>query len=804
MTFRNHNSPSRLRELAAIATLTFSALTRLAADAEPAGVLAARLPLLGQLPLRFEPRETDGGPIRFISRGPAYHLAISPTETLVSLRRLNSPGTRVRRPEAGEPRAASMSYRNLRLEFVGADPSARVTGEGELPGLANYFIGHDPARWRTGVPTFARVRVTGLYPGISLLHYGNQRWLEYDFEVSPGADPEAIAIRFSGADQVRVDARGDLVLTLGADEIRHPKPLIHQTVRGTRREISGGYRLTEQNTVKFQIGDYDPRLPLVIDPVLSYAKLLGGSGADVLWAVAIAPDGSVCVAGETMSAQMATAGAFQTNLAGTTALHGDALVARVNNDFTAFLYTTYLGGGTDDAALALAVDGAGNAIVTGYSDSTNFPTQSALFTNLAGVLNPLGRFPHDAFITKIGPYGSNLVFSTFMGGGEVDQGIGIAIDAATNIFVAGYTLSTNFPTTNAAFAGYGGNGDAFALKLDPAGASLLYSMYLGGTNLDVGDDVAADAAGNAFVIGYTASTNFPVTNAVQSLLNNTTNFSFGYDAFATKIPPGGGAPVYSTFLGGANNDFGFRLALDAAGAVHVTGSTRSGDFPRTATNLNAVVVTNSLAEDAFVLRLSAAGTNLDYSAVLGGDGKDEGWDVAVDAAGRACVIGATTSLNFPTNGLFGSLRGTNSGFSDAFVAQLDTNGAALVFSGYLGGGGSDLGYGIALDAAGNACLVGETASTDFPSAPVGAVLSGPKDAFIAKIAADPALAIATAGTNAQVSWPAFSPEFTLQSSSGLSSGGWTGVAVPVIVTNGRHTVTLPATNAQQFFRLRNP
>jgi len=456
------------------------------------------------------------------------------------------------------------------------------------------------------------------------------------------------------------------------------------------------------------------------------------------------------------------------------------------------------------------VDGAGSVYLTGFTDSTNFPLKSAIYTNLGGSPYPgLTIHPTDAFVARLDFSGSNLVYSTYLGGNGIDVGRGMAIDPAGNAYVAGYTESTNFPTTSGAWStNYGGLGDAFAAKINPAGTTLVYSTYLGGTNQDVGNDIAVGAGGEAYVAGYTSSANFPIapTNAAQRLLNNATNASTASDAFITRLAPAGDALVYSTFLGGTNNDFGYRLTLDGDANVYVTGSSGSGDFPSTSTNFPSAVVTNSLLRDVFVTKLAATGTNWIYSLLFGGEGTDEGWDLVVDAARNAHIIGATASANFPTTNTSGFWRAVNSGGTDVFVAELDSLGTSFVRSGYLGGRGEDLGYGIDVDATGNIYLAGETTSSDFPAFfAYQPTFKGVKDAFLAKIVSEPTLTTAQSDGNLILAWRAFAPEFRLVANPDVANPfGWTYVNATPVLTNGWYSITLGATNSILFFRLFLP
>ena len=320
----------------------------------------------GGMPLYFEAnRGQAGASVQFLARGRDSQFLISPAEAQIVLCKA-----------AAEPAT-------VRMQFIGANPQAQIRGDAALSGKINYLTGNDPAQWHTGVPTFAKVRVDGIYPGIGLVYYGNQQQLEYDFEVAPGANPDAVRIHFTGPDKIAVNAQGELVLTLNGSEIRQPKPVMYQMVNGARREISGGYRLVDAHNLAFDVGSYDPGLPLVIDPILSYSTYFGGNMGETAWSVKVdTNDGSIYIAGQTFSTQFTNwpvpPGAYQTNFNGGT-LSGDAFVAKFDSLGTNLIYFTYLGGSADDFAVDLAVDGAGHAYVTGFTDSTNFPIlESAL------------------------------------------------------------------------------------------------------------------------------------------------------------------------------------------------------------------------------------------------------------------------------------------------------------------------------------------------------------------------------------------------------------------------------------------
>ncbi|MSU57419.1 MAG: hypothetical protein EXS35_04440 [Pedosphaera sp.] len=779
--------------------------------AQPAAAPAA-LAALGNLPLHFEANRGQAeAPFAFIARGRNCNFFVAPNEAILTLTRSETvaPTSRADRGQAGPGRHAVT--RRLRFEFLGASAEAMVSGADGLATRANYFIGNDPAQWQAGVPLFAQVRVGQLYPGVDLVYYGNERRLEYDFVVAPKVDPKKISLRFTGADKIRISPAGELVFTFGREEMVQPKPVIYQSIAGVRREIVGGYQFTDARTVSFRIGEYDRNLPLVIDPILSYSRYFGGAAADTGWDIALSKTESnvIYVAGETMSAGLAiTTG---TNFGGGTQFGGDAFVAKfdLNSSSADPVYFTYLGGSGDDAALGLAVDAGGNAYLTGFTTSTNFPHPGGVFTNLSGATNgAFGLRPQDAFMARLGTNGA-LLYATYLGGSTNDIGVGVAVDASNRVYVTGYTGSKDFPTNNPLpnLGTYQGGEDAFVTKFNSDG-TLVYSTYLGGTNKDHGEGIVADDAGNAYITGYTASTNFPITAglAQQIYLNNpgpnaTNHVTVSHDAFVTKLSPNGQTNLFSTFLGGSFDDEGFRIALNLSqDSVFVCGSASYTNFPVTATNLYHDGRSTTLA-DAFVAKYRADGSTNDYIVKFGGTNVDQAWDVSVDAGGNAHVVGVTLSTDFPTAATSDLLRATNAGGRDVFVTVLDAS-ANLVRSAYLGGSGYDYGYALKTDLAGNDYLVGRTFSTDFPVvAPFASASAGSNDVFIAVIGSEPALNIAPSGTNVLVSWHGYG--FQLQSKGNLlAANAWADVTNAAALLNGNYVVTLPPTNSPLYFRLR--
>jgi len=559
-----------------------------------------QLAAYGKLPLYFEAnRGQADNSIQFLARGQGYGFFLGPTEAMIALSPVRD--TDFNRSESGvfgvtkRGHASTHHHSNtqqiIQMQFVGANPqSTRMAGLEEFPGKVNYFLGNDETKWRRNIPTFAKVGYQELYPGVDLVCYGNQNQLEYDFIVAPGADPNAIALHFEGIDQLEVDQKGDLVLCLPGGQVRQHKPLIYQTVGGVRRELTGAYVLKENNTVGFQIATFDRGQPLVIDPTLSYSTYLGGNGLDQAWDIAVDSAGSAYVVGETLSPNLPTTNAFQRSYAGgfvdrTEAIGGDAFVAKLNSSGSGLVYLTYLGGSGDDQGIGITVDGAGNAFLTGSTDSANFPTRNPIQSGIHGTPDPIfGIFPSDGFVAELDPSGSSLLYSTYFGGVGTDQGIDIAVDGSGNIYVTGFAYSYDLPVTTNALQKVlnnvpgDSNPDAFVAKINPALAgsnALIYCTFLGNRGLDQGDGIAVDDAGCVYVTGLMDF--FGKRDVSGSVL---------FDAFVVKLDATGSSLVYGQLLHSAGNNLGLRIALDAANNAYVTGSTDAGDFPQTPNDLN--------------------------------------------------------------------------------------------------------------------------------------------------------------------------------------------------------------------------
>jgi len=713
----------------------------------------------GRLPLSFEANlgQTDSS-VKFLSRGSGYTLFLRGDEAVLALQNAKESVARQKsknRTSSADllPRSAALGVFELqaaelnnnsapherrletripqsqapevlRMRLVGANRAAEVKGLDKLPGKSNYFIGTDPKKWRTNVPTYARVKYEGVYPGIDLVYYGHQRQLEYDFEVAPGGNPRTISLEIENRNsKIGTDVNGDLVVQLARGEVRLHKPRVYQP--GDPKSGSANSRIIIQNSefvvandrVRFDIPSYDKTKPLIIDPVLVYSTYLGGSGADWGNGIAVDSSGNAYVTGATHSTDFPTLNALQLTSGGG---YEDAFVAKINPAGNALVYSTYLGGSNDDAGSGIAVDSSGSSYVTGTSYSPDFPTANAFQPNLASTLGS------NAFVTKFSPDGSALVYSTYLGGSSYEQGNGIVVDASSHAYVTGVTQSRDFPTTGGGFqTTCGCNDDAFVTKFSVDGTGLLYSTYLGGNANDQGNGVAVDQFGSAYVTGSTLSSDFPTTNGA---------FESGSDggAFVSKLNADGTGLLYSTYLG-SGGDHAYAIAVDSSANAYLTGETILTNFP---TTNGAFQHTPAGYSDAFVTKLNAAGSALVYSTYLGGSDYDLGYGIAVDSLGNALLIGTTSSGDFPANHPIQSCTGAAGG-PDVFVSDLNAHGHALVYSTCLGGSDENQGRGIAVDSSGDAYITGFTFAADFPLVnPIETGRGGEPDseAFVAKIA----------------------------------------------------------------------
>ncbi|MGE0129949.1 MAG: SBBP repeat-containing protein [Blastocatellales bacterium] len=734
----------------------------------------------GKLPLSFEANHGQAGKTaEFIARGQGYTFFLNSTEATLALKK------------SGKNLRTNKSAIKMKLLNASAS-SADATGL--LTGKSNYFIGDDRAEWRTGIPNYSRVRYRGVYPGVDVVYYGDQRRVEYDFVVSPRSDPRQIRLAFEGAEKITVDEQGDLLLDIAGEQLRMRQPIVYQESNGVRHQIASHYALLESEpsirnpqseirnpVVGFQIADYDASETLIIDPALEYSTFYGGSGTDIAYGIAVDRQGSVYVTGQTSSLNFPTQNPFDTQLNGA----NDAFVVKLSPRGDEIIFSTYIGGrNPGDRGWAIAVDQAGNVYFTGETTSINFPTVNAAQPNFRGGV--------DAFAAKLNIQGNELLYSTYLGGGFTDVSHDIALDRFDNAYITGRTESFNFPVKNPLQPSLRGQRDAFVTKFNADG-EVLFSTYLGGEPVapgerdeEAGYGIALDALRNVYITGFTSSPNFPVVNPIQGV------FGGVEDAFVTKLDSTGSAIIYSTFIGGLRADNGRGIAVDGFGNAYITGYTVSSDFPV----VNAFQQIYGGNGDGFVAKLNGEGAALVYSTFLGGS-RDENSGlisditpscaIAVDGLGHAYVAGKTESRDFPVvRPIQAGLRGDN----DAFIAKFDPAGSALIFSTYLGStftgftGFEERGLGIAIDNAGGVYVTGQMLKSDLLT--VGPVQKdyggGLSDAFIAKISTPDIVTIAPVSA-ASFNGAALAPGSIVAAfGAGLASGSAIANTVPLPAT----------------------
>lgn len=699
------------------------------------------------LPLSFEPNRGQApAGVDYVARsrgGCAAMLSANALTLAVLPRRVEGPLERFTPAGGGgQSQETSATGAVFRVELIGASADARMEAFDPLPGRINYLIGDDCGAWRTDIPTYGRVECGEVWPGIGAVYYGNERQLEYDFNLAPGTRPEAVRMRILGADSLEPDAEGNLLVRCGLVSLVMRKPAAYQPLPGApistqdagfyqspaRREVEVCYSLSADYEVSFCVGAYDSTKPLVIDPVFTYSSYLGGSGDDEAHAVAVDASGNIYIAGRTTGDFPVTAGAYQRTYKDNT----DAFVSKINPGKSAaasLVYSTYLGGSGFDEANGIAVDINGAAYVAGKTGSSNFP-MSKMFGAGGG---------YDIFITKLNSSGSNLVYSVRMGGSMDDSAAALALDASLNAYIAGSTLSPDFPTQSAARGYYSGNSDAIVAKINGSGSTLRYSTYLGGSFIDYGYGIAVDGDGSAIVTGSTSSSDFPTKSAFQSIYAGGSS-----DAFVTKLKSDGTNWVFSTFMGGstastggAAADIGVGVAADSQKNIFVTGYTSSLNFPM---EKAIQPYFGGGVFDAFMLKFNSSGSTLFWSSYLGGKGDDVALGAAVDKLSNYYVTGETYSPDFP---VINALQDTYDCCGDGFAAKINPGGTLLMYSTYFGGGGQDISYGIATDSSGNAAVAGVTTSPDFPvtdNAYSQVFGGGLTDAFAARIS--PAVRVA--------------------------------------------------------------
>jgi hypothetical protein len=700
---------------------------------------------LGALPLAFEANQGQTDPqVKYMARGNGYTVFLTANDTVFALQSSAKTATQVN----GKPHFTAPSKTRtaaIHMHLVDGNGQPQIAAGSQLPGHSNYFIGNDRSQWHSNVVQYARVSYRDVYPGVNLAFYGKQKQLEFDFIVAPGASVAPIRLGVSGAKRIATDDSGNLVLASSAGDVLLHKPVAYQQKDGARQPVDARFVLQAHNQVAFELGNYDRSRELVIDPSVSYATYLGGTLEDDAYGIAIDTNGDAYVTGQTKSTNFPTvAGAYKTTNAG----GFDVFVTKISADGSTLIYSTYVGGSGDDSGNAIAVDGSGNAFVAGGTgSSTNFPTTtgqttfgggsldafvfelassggtltystylggsgddvatglalakdgsgdtfvvgstgSLNFPTTVGTVQPAINGTSNGFVTKLNSSGSARLYSTYLGGGTGDFASAVAVDTSNDAFVTGATQNSTFPTTPGAFQTTcgtlancnGGLSDAFISVLKPDASGFVYSTFLGGSASDQGLGIAVDSAGDAYVTGLTQSSDFKLKNAIQGTFGGGTQ-----DAFVSALNPAGSALLYSTYLGGNQNDGGAGIAVDANKNVYVTGQTASTNFPA----VSATQGTLGGGNDAFVTQINPSGSAYVFSTYLGGSLNEDSTAtgpsfspvgaIAVDSAGaNIYVAGNTASTNFPAT--TGAFQTANAGSTDAFVAKYGTGAASGAFT----------------------------------------------------------------------------------------------------------------------------
>jgi hypothetical protein len=645
--------------------------------------------------------------VRFLSRGAGYTLYFT-ADAMTWV--------------YGQPEQA----RVVRMTLLGANSEPTITGSHEQPGKVHYFHGNNPAQWRTNIPTFSRVHYRQIYRGIDLVYYGRGAELEYDFVVAAGADPTTISMQFDGTGHLAIDRDGNLVLETPAGKLIQRKPLVYQQIDGHRRVIESAYTLTSGSRVGFALGAYDRAAALIIDPVLAYSTFLGGTGGtygDQAYGMGTDALDNIYISGKTLSTSFPVGTGAPAN--------NDLFVVKLT-PAGALAYVAIVNGNASDSGESIAVDAGGQVYVTGFTDSTDFPT-----------LNPIGtdQPARDAFLVKLDASGV-LVYSTYLGGSSsFDYGEAVAVDPAGNAYVSGATSSGNFPTLNARQPVIQGQ-DAFVVKVGPTG-NLLYGTFLGGSGAEAAEGIAVDGSGSFYVTGWTTSSNFPRAQSTVAKQS-------GEDAFVSQYTPDGREFVYSRYVGGDSHERAFAIALDGTGGVYVGGRTDSTTFPRALGLQN-----DQPGTDAFLTRLGPAGV-ISFSTYLGGSNWERILALSV-RDGHLFATGQTYSTDFPTVNAIQPFKAGGGTTADAFVVDVDIASGQYVSSTYLGGTEMEEGRAVVPLPGGNVFVSGWTESSDFPTVrPIQNFKSNVGNVFVTRLApvgvdgVSPNFALAAGGSSLSI------------------------------------------------------
>ena len=747
----------------------------------------------GRLPMSFEVNrgQTDAR-VKYVARGSGYSLFLTPDEAVLSLSAASS-NPKIEEEAAGglarkmvrpfnAGQASETEHAVLRMKVLGASQRAKVEGLDEMPGKSNYFIGQDPQKWSQGVSNFSRVKYQDIYRGVDLVYYGNQRQLEYDFVIKPGTDPKQIALGFEGAERIDVDGAGDLVLSVAGRELRQHRPYAYQEINGTRQEIASRYALVGHNQVGFELGDYDATKPLVIDPVLVYSTYLGGSGFEQASGMTVDASGNAYVVGYTASLNFPGSALPQLQNGDSSA---NAFVTKISAAGTSVIYSSYFGGTGSEVGFGIAVDPDGNAYVTGYTNSPNFPVSSGAFqVNLAGgtgvffasdnggqswAPSDSGLLATTVSVIRAHPVDPSIVFAgTFTSGvfKSVNRGAtwdsisdsqiffhinDMVVDPSNpdNLVVSG---STPAGTTPVSWSSDGGqtwntptgllpasNNYTESLALDPNHPGTIYVAYgaNGGVykSLDSGHTWAA-------ANGTVAGQQMPTSGGINGLAVDP-NTSAVYAATFTgvyKSTDGGATWAKGSSSPVLDDADGDTIVVDGTTSPSTIYLAASNGVQKSTDGLTWASINTSLRPNTLALDRTTTPATLYVGTTGSGVFKttDGGQNWSPSGLSDSMVYALLPeSRTAPVKVYAGVYQG-----SDAFVTKLSADGSSIIYSTYLGGGASpvphsnpdDVGSGIAIDAGGNAYVTGYAKGGAFPTRNAKQpTFGGISDAFISKI-----------------------------------------------------------------------
>jgi hypothetical protein len=595
-----------------------------------------------------------------------------------------------------------------RVRFIDANPVVQVFPEDNSDHKVSYFRGEDSTRWHTGIETSKAVLYRSLYPHVDLRIYGVEQEIEYDFIVKPGGEVADIGLEYQdvqgtkpGAVTTSLDEEGNLIIQTAFGELTHTRPVAYQIIQGKRIEVEASFKAIKeiaalnqtqtqlQNTYGFEVGPYDKNRDLIIDPlVIVYATYIGGKGGEGSTWVAVDPTGAAYLTCWVSSKDFPTKNAFYPKYGGPPT---DACITKLSPDGKSLIYSSYLGGPERDGPIDITVDATGAAYITGRA-SGGFPQVNSLH-EFRGI--------GDAFIVKVDPTGTSLVYSTYLGGSDFERARGVAADSKGNAYVVGTTWSQDFPTKKAFQKKNAGASDVFLAKLNPTGSAIVFSTYIGGTGEDIGLDIQVDNKGSLYVVGDTWSKEFPTKKAFQKKLKGEN------DSFLMKFHKRGKKLIYSTYLGGSLAEEARDIDVDMWGNAHVVGSTNSPDFPVS----KALYKTLAGDYDIYIAKFKPNGKKLHFSTFMGGSQQDNGHTVRVDTDGTIYIGGYTESKKFPTKD---AIMKKYQGEGDSILAQFSADGQSIVFSTFFGGKAWERGYGMDLDHMGGIYLATHTTSKDMP------------------------------------------------------------------------------------------